>query len=368
MVKNRLAKLVILSILSLSFLLSFSSCGNKEAGSPGKRTVEVPQSLPELVELARNEGKVVSLGMPDDWANWGDTWSAMKSKYGISHIDTDMSSAEEISKFEAEKSSPTADIGDVGIVFGPIAVEKELTLPYKTSYFYEIPDWAKDEDGNWIVAYTGTIAIITNKKLVKNPPKSWEDLLKGDYRIAMDDVTKSAQGQATVLAAAVAYGGSEKNIQPGLNFFAKIAKQGRLSLVNPSIAMLEMGEVDVALLWDFSALERRQKVDPGGFEVCIPEDGSITSGYTTIISRYALHPYAAMLTREYILSDEGQINFAKGYARPIRNVELPEDVKNNLLPEEQYKNAKPIKDLDAWANTSKQLPQLWQNEVLIYVK
>lgn len=368
MVKSRLAKLVILSILSLSLLLSFSSCGNKEASSPGERAVEIPQSLPELAELARKEGKVVSLGMPDDWANWGDTWSAMKSKYGISHTDTDMSSAEEISKFEAEKSSSTADIGDVGIVFGPIAVEKELTLPYKTSYFDDIPDWAKDKDGNWIVAYTGTIAIITNKKLVKNPPKSWDDLLKGDYRIALDDVTKSAQGQATVLAAAVAYGGDEKNIQPGLDFFAAVAKQGKLSIVNPSIAMLEMGEVDVALLWDFSALERREKVDPDGFEVCIPREGSVTSGYTTIINRYALHPYSAMLTREYILSDEGQVNFAKGYARPIRNVELPEEVKEKLLPNEQYRNAKPITDVDAWANTSRQLPQQWQDEVLIYVK
>jgi putative spermidine/putrescine transport system substrate-binding protein len=366
--KSTPAKLVILSILTLSFLLSFSSCGNKEASSPSKKSVEIPQSLPELVELAEKDGAVVSLGMPDDWANWKDTWNAMKSKYGVSHIDTDMSSAEEISKFEAEKSSPTADIGDVGMVFGPIAVEKELTLPYKTSYFDEIPDWAKDKDGNWIVAYTGTIAIITNKKLVKNPPTSWDDLLKGDYRIALDDVSKSAQGQAAVLAAAVAYGGDEKNIQPGIDFFAAIAKQGRLSLVNPSIAMLEMGEVDVALLWDFSALERREKVDPDGFEVCIPREGSVTSGYTTIISRYALHPYAAMLTREYILSDEGQVNFAKGYARPIRNVELPEEVKEKLLPSEQYINAKPIRDIKAWTENSKQLPQMWQNEVLIYVK
>lgn len=368
MVKIRLVKLVILSILTLSLLLSFSSCGNKEASSPGKKIVKIPQSLPELVELAKKEGKVVSLGMPDDWANWRETWLDMNSKYGISHVDTDMSSSEEISKFQVEKSSPTADIGDVGIVFGPIAVEKELTLPYKTSYFDDIPDWAKDKDGNWIVAYTGTIAIITNKRLVKTPPKSWEDLLKGGYRIALDDVTKSAQGQATVLAAAVAYGGDEKNIQPGIDFFAKIAKQGRLSLVNPSIAMLEMGEVDVALLWDFSALERREKVDPDGFEVCIPREGSVTSGYTTILNRYALQPYSAMLTREYILSYDGQVNFAKGYARPIRKVELPKEVKEKLLPEEQYRNAKPITDVEAWANTSKQLPQLWQNEVLIYVK
>lgn len=369
MVGNKFVKSLISAIVALSLLLSITGCGNKKEEVIEVKTPKAPNSVTELTELAKKEGKVVSLGMPDTWADWKDTWAGIKAEYGISHIDTDMSSAEEISKFEAEKSKPTADIGDVGIVFGPVAAEKGLTIPYKTSYFDEIPDWAKDKDGQWVVGYTGTIAIITNKKLVKNPPKSWDDLLKGNYKIAMDDVAKSAQGQATVLAAAMAYGGNEKNIKPGLDFFAKIAKQGRLSLVNPSISMLEMGEVEVALLWDFTALSRRDNVDRNSFEVCIPEDGSFISGYTTIINKYAPHPYSAMLTREYILSDKGQINLAKGYARPIRsNVKLPADVKEKMIPDEQYKNAKPITDINAWAETAKQLPQLWQEDVLIYVK
>ena len=52
------------------------------------------------------------------------------------------------------------------------------------------------------------------------------------------------------------------------------------------------------------------------------------------------NPNAAKLAREYILSDAGQINLARGYARPIRsNVTLPDDVKAKLLPAEQYANA-----------------------------
>ena len=51
---------------------------------------------------------------------------------GLKHTDTDMSSAEEIAKFEAEKDKPTADIGDVGIAFAPVAVEKGVAQPYKT--------------------------------------------------------------------------------------------------------------------------------------------------------------------------------------------------------------------------------------------
>ena len=66
-----------------------------------------------------------------------------------------MSSAEELAKFEAEKKDATADIGDVGIAFGPIAKDKGLTLSYKTSYWDEIPEWAKDDEGHWVVGYTG---------------------------------------------------------------------------------------------------------------------------------------------------------------------------------------------------------------------
>jgi len=63
------------------------------------------QTLAELEEAARKEGEIVSLGCPDDWANWGAQWKAIMAKYGVKHTDTDMSSAEELQKFEAEKAN-----------------------------------------------------------------------------------------------------------------------------------------------------------------------------------------------------------------------------------------------------------------------
>nr|WP_051074246.1 ABC transporter substrate-binding protein [Effusibacillus pohliae] len=328
-----------------------------------------PLALADIEKLAKQEGAVVSVGMPDSWANWKDTWKDLEQKYGLKHTDTDMSSAEEIAKFEAEKNRPTADIGDVGIAFGPVAVAKGVTQPYKTSYWDEIPKWAKDEQGHWVVGYQGTIAFLTNKKLVSHPPTSWNDLLKGDYKVAIGDVTKAAQAQMAVLAAAIAHGGDEKNIQPGIDFFAQLAKQGRLSLADVKVANFEKGEIAVGLLWDFNALGYREQIDPTRFEVTIPAEGSVVSGYATIINKYAPHPHAAMLAREYILSDAGQINLAKGYARPIRDsVKLPEEVAKKLVPKEQYKNAKPIQDYTAWEATAKKLPQLWQEQVLVNVK
>ncbi|MNZ39276.1 hypothetical protein D3C78_567660 [compost metagenome] len=325
--------------------------------------------LKALEDAARKEGAVNSVGMPDAWANWKGTWEDLAKKYGLKHMDTDMSSAQEVAKFDAEKDNASADIGDVGAAFGPIAVAKGVTQPYKPSTWDQIPGWAKDQDGHWALAYTGTIAFIINKQLVKEQdmPKTWHDLEKGKYKVAIGDVGTAAQAANGVLAAAIAYKGDEKNIEPGLQLFTKLAQQKRLSLANPTIQTLEKGEIEVGVVWDFNGLSYRQQIDPNRFEVLIPSDGSVISGYTTIINKYAKNPNAAKLTREYIFSDAGQTNLAIGHARPIRaeHLTLPADVQAKLLPNEQYKAVQPIKDAAAWEATSKKLPQMWQEQVII---
>ncbi|ENY70589.1 ABC-type transporter periplasmic binding protein [Aeromonas diversa CDC 2478-85] len=325
--------------------------------------------LAKIEQAARQEGQLYSIGMPDSWANWKDTWQQIGSTYGIKHQDTDMSSAQEIAKFAAEKENATADIGDVGGAFGPVAVQQGVTQPYKPSTWSDIPNWAKDADGHWMLAYTGTIAFLINKDLVKKNPTSWSSLLDGSYKVTLGDVGVASQANNGVLAAAFATGGSEKDLKPALDLFGKLAQQGRLSLNDPSIANIEKGEVEVGVLWDFNALNYRDQIDPKKFDVVIPSDGSVMAGYTTIINKWAKNPNAAKLAREYILSDAGQINLARGYARPIRsNVVLPEDVKAKLLPAEQYASAKPVTDQAAWEQSSKALPRQWQESVMIHMQ
>ena len=113
--------------------------------------------------------------------------------------------------------------------------------------------------------------------------------------------------------------------------------------------------MEVGVVWDFNGLSYREQIDPKRFEVLIPSDGSVISGYTTIINKYAKHPNAAKLTREYIFSDAGQTNLAIGHARPIRaeHLKLPAEVQAKLLPNEQYSAAQPIKNAEAWEATSK---------------
>jgi len=356
-------------LLIASMLLSLSLLGCQAQPQANGQIETQSLTTDQIIEKAKAEGEVNSVGMPDSWANWKGTWDDLASEYGLKHVDTDMSSAEELAKFESETTNASADIGDVGIAFGPLAVEKNLTIPYKTSYWDDIPDWAKDQEGHWLLGYTGTLCFMADTAKVAQAPSTWEDIKNGTYKVSIGDVLKANQAQFSVLAAAYAMGGDETNIMPGIEFFADLAKQGRLALNGPGISEMQSGEIEVAILWDFNALNYRDQVDRARFDVKIPSDKTIISGYATIINKYAQHPYAAMLTREYILSDKGQSNLARGYARPIRsNAKIDPDAQTMLLPNDMYTAAVPVKDQAAWDGTTKQLPQLWQENVLIHVK
>ena len=322
----------------------------------------------DLEQAAKREGRLNTLTMPAPWANWAETWQDLERKFQIKHQDTDMTSGQAISKIRAEGKNATADLTDVGFEFAPIAKSQNITQPYKPKTWDEIPDWAKDTDGHWMLSYTGTIAFIVDKNAIKKTPRSWKDLLEGKYRVAIGEVGSGSQPSNGVLAAAIAMGGSEHDITPGIRFFSKLAKERRLSLANPVISNLEKGEIEVGILWDFNALSYRTLINPERFDVLIPSDGSVIGGYSTLINKYAKHPNTAKLAREYILSDAGQINLAKGHARPIRNIPLPDAIQKKLLPSEQYQKVRPVKDHSAWRRSARELPVLWQEEVMIHVR
>lgn len=105
--------------------------------------------------------------------------------------------------------------------------------------------------------------------------------------------------------------------------------------------------------------------DKDRFKISIPTDGTVTSGYAEVLNKKAAHPAAAKLARSFILSDQGQINLAKGFARPIRSdVKLPDSVKSQLLPDSDYKNVYHVKNNDKWNTTTVKLAQMWQSDVM----
>lgn len=362
---------------SLGLTLVFvAACGSTAApaASGGAASAGPPQDaaaiIAELEANTRAEGALNSYGMPPDWTNFEEIWDTFLPKYGLTHTDTDMSSAEEIQKFDAEKNNPVADIGDIGIQFGPVAVAAGAVAPYKPTRWDKIPDYAKDPDGNWMCWYTGTMSFAVNTALVKNVPRTWADLLKPEYKgmVAISDPRTAGQGSMTILAANFAMGGDEKNLDPGFAYFDKLSKAGNFTAVAPSKANVEKGEAPIAILWDYNALPMRDDlaaVSPAvPIEVVIPSDGTTQAPYCHIINKYAAHPNAAKLFREFILTDEVQIMQAKKYARPlVEGVQLPADLAARFPPDSAYASVKPITDWKAAADAIARLATDWVIEV-----
>ena len=79
----------------------------------------------------------------------------------------------------------------------------------------------------------------------------------------------------------------------------------------------------------------------------------------------APHPNAAALTREYIFSDEGQNLLAAAGAIPTRtDVEISEEIQANTFHTDDYANAIPMTDTDAYTAVCEKIVERWSAEIL----
>ena len=126
----------------------------------------------------------------------------------------------------------------------------------------------------------------------------------------------------------------------------------------------ETGEIPVGVIWSFTAIPYKDQITKYKLQANIPTDGSIMSGYASVINKYAPHPCAAALAREYIFSDEGQANLAAAGAIPTRtDVEIPDDIQNATFKSEDYANAIPMEDTDAYTKACETVVERWQEEI-----
>ncbi|MGA9531766.1 MAG: extracellular solute-binding protein [Anaerolineales bacterium] len=340
---------------SIAFLLVvamvLAGCGGQATAGPAA----------SLEEGAKQEGQLNSYGMSDDWVNLGYMWTTLENRYDIVHTDTDMTSAEQITRLLAEKDAPVLDVADIGYDFLGTLLDDNLAMTYKSPDWATIPDQFKDPDGRWASAYWGAISFLVNTDLVTTMPETWDDLLKPEYHdmICSRDPRVSSYATGSVLAAAYAHGGGEDNVQPGLDFFKQLRENGNWREgVVLNVAAVQKGECPISLVYDFDGFSKR---DATGLplEVIIPKDATMGMIFAQYINDLAPHPNAAKLTINYFYSDEGQIAFATGYAHPSRDVQLPADVAAKILPDSAYPHLYFPKSLDSFSAAVKNIVDGW---------
>ncbi|MFF2130536.1 ABC transporter substrate-binding protein [Streptomyces olivochromogenes] len=319
--------------LAVAAALALSACGaapdDKSTTADGKSAATATSAadlggLDALVKAAKKEGTLHAIALPRDWANYGALIDGFKKKYGIKiEVESpDGSSQDEINAVTSRKGQDRApDVLDLGSSFALSAAQQGLLAPYKVTAFADIPEGQKDAQGRWFNDYGGYISIGCDAKKVKECPKTFKDLLKPEYKgqVALNgNPTKSGSAFGGVYAASLANGGSFDDIQPGLDFFAKLKKNGNYTPVESTPATVEKGETPISIDWDYLNAGYADEFKSKGVDwtVTVPSDGKFSQYYSQAINKGAPHPAAARLWQEYLYSVEGQNLWLKGYARP----------------------------------------------------
>ena len=347
-------------------------------GSSGRAWAEGPDVPAALMTGAKKEGQINVITLPRDWANWGTTMDRFQALYGVKLDDAnpDGSSAEELQAIRSLKSQDRApDVVDVGPSFALIGTKEKLFAPYKVATWDSIPADVKDPDGHWYGDYFGVESFAVNKGVAKTVPQTWADLKKPDYKgmVAMNGNPLGAGAAfGAVFAASLANGGSYDDIQPGIEFFAELAKLGNLNPAVATPASLIAGQTPVVINWDYLSLGyQKQAVGKAEIEVLVPKEAPPYGNfYCQAISAYAPHPETAKLWMEYVYSDEGQLAFLGGFAHPIRFNALvaagkvPEAMLKALPPADAYKNVK-FATQEQSTKAQKVLADMWPRLVKI---
>ena len=338
-----------------------ASCAPKATPTPEFTLPDLTsgESIPldQLIKAVEIEGKnLTTIALPHDWANYGEMLATFKQKYGvaINELNPDAGSADELEAIRANKDSkgPQApDVIDIGIAYTKIAKEEGLVAKYKVATWDSIPDDAKDPEGYWWGEYYGVLVF----EVIKDPkipvPQDWPDLLKPEYKnkVAMaGDVLKSNEAVMTVFASglSMANGDIKAAPQAGLEFWKEMHAKGNFIPVIADQGRIAQGETPVTVEWDYLALANRDALAGNPeLEIVVPKTGVVAGPYAGGISAYAPHPYAARLWWEFVMSDEGQLIYLKGYAHPIRFNDMvkrgviPQELLDKLPPAEAYEKA-----------------------------
>jgi putative spermidine/putrescine transport system substrate-binding protein len=321
-----------------------------------------------------------TLGMPDDWNNFGRFFQSVCDSYqlgcrgegeGPNRKDTDMSSAEEIAAFKSEKDNP-AVCADIGIAFGQVAEAEGVTINYLPAAAKKLPAPYKAAKGGWVASAVGAISIVVNTDAVKNPPRSFADLLKDEYKgkISISNPTTSGTGQMMVLASAAALGNGKLDLDAAFKYWKEMKDKGQLNPAAYSNASLEKGETPITLRYDYvgalAAAGINEKAGKKIIEVIVPSDGGVWAPSATMCNKNSTKTDLAKLVLDHTLSDQGQLVFAEYGARPVRYVlgdlKVPDVLKKKWLPDSAYAKVVAIPG-NSWPNPAT-IAERWEKEVL----
>lgn len=307
------ATLLIVAACGSSGGTSTASCGASSASAADCGGMEA------LITAAKKEGKLNIIATPPDWANYGASIDAFQTKYGIkiTSANPNGGSQDEIDAVKNLAGTSSApDVLDVGLKYA--LANTALFAPYKVATWNDIPATQKEATGLWWQDYGGFMGVGYDPSKVP-AITSVQDLLGSAFKskVALaGDPLKSNQAVNGLMMASLANGGSADDVSKGVDFFHKLKQAGNYVPVIGTSATVKAGQTPVVFEWDY--LSSSHGKDVAGWKIFEPPGAILGNYYTQAINKQAPHPAAVRLWEEYLFSDEGQNNWLKGGARPVR--------------------------------------------------
>jgi len=205
---------------------------------------------------------------------------------------------------------------------GYIAKRNDAALKNLPTVF---PELLAKSQGYGVPATYSLVGIAYNAQLVKNPPQSWADLWKPEFKGKVGIArTSSNLGLATLAIAAKTFGGSERALDVGWDKLRELDPRASRS---PAILgqMLEREEIALAPLWNNNTAAAAEKGLPIKFAMPKPGAIAIISFFSAIAQ--ARHPDLVNEWLDGILSAEYQARAAGSpyfFGPTVRGVTVPE--------------------------------------------
>ncbi len=201
-----------------------------------------------------------------------------------------------------------------------LQLKKEgILLPYVSPEAAHLVSPLKDEDGYFTPIRLGTLGIAYNTNKIKEPPASWEDLLKPEYKDSFAVANPALSGTSMVSLSMLI-----ENL--GWDYIEKLkangAKMGQGSgqVVDDTAA----GDISACIAVDYITIDKIVKGATLGF--AYPEQMLVIPSPAAIFKETE-NAEAAKLFIDFLLSEEGQKIIAAAYTLPIReNIPVREDL------------------------------------------
>ena len=188
-----------------------------------------------------------------------------------------LSGGEAVARLEAEKSNPQASIWVGGVGLDHITAKgKGLTTPYVSRYSRNTPEEFRDPENYWIGLYVGPLTFVTNldraAELGIEPPTSWADLLKPEYKGYIRMANPNSSGTAYNVLTTMCYvlGSEDAMMDYMKRLDANIDQYTRSgSAPGKSVAT---GEIPIAI--GYAHDQVKLKVEGANVEITAPSEGT----------------------------------------------------------------------------------------------